>query len=198
MYEIELKAHVDDRKAAIKNLEKFAVFSEAVEKDDTYYSASLDGKKIKVRIRKETPFTTKEIPGAPQITKQKSVIFTYKRKELIDQDGKPFEVNDEKEIFLSNAEPFEAFLLDVGFQQTLKKHKIVLGWHYNGAHLELCSVDRLGDFIEIEIMSESNEEKHVAEAKEKLLKLLAKCGVSEDKIEKRYYSQMLSDLKNRS
>ena len=37
MYEIELKAHVLDRKSVIQNLEKFATFSGAVEKDDTYY-----------------------------------------------------------------------------------------------------------------------------------------------------------------
>ena len=64
-------------------------------------------------------------------------------------------------------------------------------WHYDGAHLELCTVERLGDFMEIEILTESNDEKTVSQTKEKLLKMLSKCGISEDKIENRYYSQML-------
>ncbi len=194
MYEIELKAHVKNRRDVIKNLERFAVFSAAIEKDDTYYSKEINGKTIKVRIRKETPFTTEEIPDAPQITGQKSVIFTYKRKEIITKDETSIEVNDEKETFLSEAEPFEAFLTDTGFVPSLKKHKITLGWHYDGAHLELCTVDRLGDFIEIEILSESNEENQVLQAKEKLLKLLSKCGIDESQIEERYYSQMLREL----
>ena len=102
MYEIELKAHVLDRKSVIQNLEKFATFSGAVEKDDTYYSNKINGKSIKVRIRKETPFSTQEVPNAPQITSQKSVIFTYKRKKKKKKDGTTIEVNDEKELFLSD------------------------------------------------------------------------------------------------
>jgi adenylate cyclase class 2 len=195
MYEIEIKAHVDDRAKVIKNLERFADFAGAVEKDDSYYENNINGKTIKIRIRKESPFTTKEIPDAPQALSHKSVIFTYKRKELLEDAGRSFEVNDEKETFLTEAEPFEAFLEDTGFKSTLTKHKIVLAWHYDNAHLELCTVDKLGDFIEIEILSEHNDEKQVNEAREKLLKLLSKCGVTEDKIEKRYYSQMLSELK---
>ena len=58
MYEIELKAHVEDRKAVIKNLERFADFCGAIEKDDTYYSNTINGKTVKARIRTETPFTT--------------------------------------------------------------------------------------------------------------------------------------------
>lgn len=195
MYEIELKAHVENRQQIIKNLERFADFAGAVEKDDTYYSNSINGKTIKIRIRKETPFSTTEIPNAPAISAHKSVILTYKRKEIREENGHGFEVNDEKEIFLSEAEPFECFLEDTGFKSTLTKHKIVLTWHYDNAHLELCTVDKLGDFIEIEILSEHNDEKQIEEAREKLLKLLAKCGISQDKIENRYYSQMLEDLK---
>ena len=78
MYEIELKAHVDDRQALIKKLESFAYFSGAVEKDDTYYGKTVEGRQIQVRIRKETPFTPKEL-DLPEVSidSQKTVIFTY-------------------------------------------------------------------------------------------------------------------------
>lgn len=198
MYEIELKAHVLDRKSVIQNLEKFAAFSGAVEKDDTYYSNTINGKSIKVRIRKETPFSTQEVPNAPQTTSQKSVIFTYKRKEILEKNGTSIEVNDEKELFLSDADAIEAFLFDTGFKTTLKKQKTVLSWHYDGANLELCHVARLGDFLEIEILSENNSEKTVSQSRGKLLKMLSKCGISEDKIENRYYSQMLGEKQETS
>ena len=83
-------------------------------------------------------------------------------------------------------------------QTTLKKQKTVLSWHYDGANLELCHVARLGDFLEIEILSENNSEKTVSQSREKLLKMLSKCGIPEDKIENRYYSQMLGEKQETS
>lgn len=195
MYEIELKAHVENRAALIKTLENFAYFSGAVEKEDSYYAKTVDGKEFSVRIRKETPFAPKEISAPTNIDTQKTVIFTYKRKELLIQDGKALEVNDEKECTLNNAEPFEAFLSDTGFELVLTKHKIVLDWQYNDVLLELCKVPPLGDFLEIEIMSESNDDKQIEQTNKKLLSMLAKCGIDESKIEKRYYSQMLMEIK---
>ena len=195
MYEIELKAHVEDRQALIKKLESFAYFSGAVEKDDTYYGKTVEGRQIQVRIRKETPFTPKEL-DLPEVSidSQKTVIFTYKKKELLDKDGKAIEVNDEQECTLDEAAPLESFLKDVGFKTDIVKHKVVLDWQYNDVLFELCKVPPLGDFIEIEIMSNSNDPKQVENTNKKLLAMLAKCGISEDKIEKRYYTQMLQEL----
>lgn len=195
MYEIELKAHVQDRRETIKNLEKFASFYGAVEKYDSYYENTVNGKTIKVRIRKEMPFSTEEVDYSPNIATGKSVVFTYKQKELHSENGIPIEVNNEHETFLSDAEPVESFLADTGFTPSLTKHKIVLSWQFDGALLELCSVDRLGDFIEIEILTETNDTHQVEQAQARLRKLLSKCGVSEYQIEKRYYSQMLEELK---
>ena len=184
MYEIELKAHVKEVSKVSETLHKIAKFIHSVKKEDSYYTLEKDSKKITARIRKETEFLNGE--------KKESFFLTYKKKEMkLNNSGKLIEVNDEKELFLSESEPFEVFLKDTGFKTTLKKHKTVLSWHYDGAHLELCTVERLGDFMEIEILTESNDEKTVSQTKEKLLKMLSKCGISEDKIENRYYSQML-------
>ena len=65
----------------------------------------------------------------------------------------------------------------------------MLSWHYDGANLELCHVARLGDFLEIEILSENTSEKPVSQSREKLSKMLSKSGIPEDNIENRYYSQ---------
>ncbi len=193
MYEIELKAHVDNRADVIKNLDRFASFCGAVEKFDTYYSKIENGKEIRLRIRKEVPFTPNEIPDTPEISPQKSVIFTYKRKEIRTENGKALEVNDEKECLLSESEPFEAFLQDTGFQAVLTKHKTVLDWQYDGALFELCTVEKLGDFMEIEIMSETNDDRQVEASNTKLLKFLSKCGIDQNRIEKKYYSELLAE-----
>lgn len=195
MYEIELKAHVQDRKKTIKNLEKFASFYAAVEKYDSYYENLINGKTIKVRIRKEIPFSTKELENSPKVSAGKSVIFTYKQKEMHSETGVAIEVNNEHEAYLSDAEPLESFLKDTGFSLSLTKHKTVLSWQFDGILLELCNVERLGDFIEIEVLTETNDSHQVEQAQARLRKLLSKCEIPEDKIEKRYYSQMLEELK---
>ena len=44
----------------------------------------------------------------------------------------------------------------------------------------------------------NNSEKTVSQSREKLLKMLSKCGIPEDKIENRYYSQMLGEKQETS
>ncbi|MBO5100191.1 MAG: CYTH domain-containing protein [Treponema sp.] len=191
MYEIELKAIVKNRAEVIKRINKFATYTGAIEKEDNYYSSIHNGKEISVRIRKETPFVSTEVDSKINISCQKTVLFTYKRKKLSEAEGTHLEVNDEKECLLSDSKPFEEFLQDSGFTLTLSKKKKVLSWQYDGALFELCTVPPLGDFLEIEIMSKTNKDDQISVIKEKLISLLKKCNISEDMIEKRYYSELL-------
>jgi len=189
MYEIELKAHVEDRQATIEKINAFAVYCGEVHKSDTYYRLIADGKKISTRIRKET-----RIPGDNRETGDTLTLLTYKRKEKrMDANGTATEVNDEKECTISDASPLEALLADIGFEVSIKKEKQVMGWTYNDAHLELCTVPPLGDFLEIEILSPDNDAKTVQSCQQELQNLLEKAGISKDKIEERYYSDMLRE-----
>ena len=104
MYEIELKAHVDDRDATIAKINTFASFCGKVQKSDTYYKLIQGERKISARIRTES---------SDSATKP---LLTYKRKELrIDENGTKTEVNDEKECELSDPEPLIALFTDIGF-----------------------------------------------------------------------------------
>ncbi len=180
MYEIELKAHVDDRDATIAKINTFATFCGKVEKSDTYYKLLQHDHKISTRIRSE-----KSNSGT-------KILLTYKRKEVrTDASGTKVEVNDEKECEISAAEPLEALLSDIGFTLSLKKEKSVLGWIYKDAHLELCTVPPLGDFLEIEIISPANDSQTLETCQQELQDILAKSGITKDKIEERYYSDML-------
>lgn len=206
MTEIELKAHVFDRKKLIENLNSFAKYEKTVTKDDTYFhlqkgeksaQKTSDGSKntkknyISARIRRQTEKTEKG-------TKTTNFL-TYKKKELkTDTNGISIEVNDEKESELSDAEAVEILLNDIGFMPALKKHKEVMIFsaqtEYGKATLELCNVQRLGDFIEIEILSGKNDTQTVEKIQGTLKKLLSECKIPEKDIEKRYYSEMLKEL----
>ncbi|MBQ7158163.1 MAG: class IV adenylate cyclase [Treponema sp.] len=199
MYEIELKAHVDDRDTTIAKINSFATYCGAVQKSDTYYKLIADGKKISARIRQEKCVDGKSTADTsdPSSAQGNSHIFlTYKRKELrTDANGAAIEVNDEKECEISDAEPMEALLTDIGFAVSLKKEKSVMGWTYKDAHLELCAVPPLGDFLEIEILSPANDSATVEKYQQELQSLLAMAGIKKEKIEKRYYSDMLREAR---
>ena len=59
---------------------------------------------------------------------------------------------------------------------------------------ELCNVPPLGDFLEIEILTKDDSEENIRYAQDKLFELLDMTGIGRDKIEKRYYSEMLREL----
>lgn len=189
MKEIELKAHVDNRTNLIKILNEKAHFINSVTRDDLYYGKEGTEHK-KIRIRKET-------------TQDKTqYLITYKRKELKKSDNNiSIEVNDEMECTISSPEPLEAFLTDNGFTVALKKHKDVMDWTLNvndpflpeqlTCTFELCNVPPLGDFIEIEILYNGNDSKIIDYLNNKLLEYLDLCCIPREKIENRYYSELL-------
>lgn len=211
MYEIELKAHVKDRKKTLSALNSFAcpIKSQegiplAIEKDDTYYRlpltgrAAVDGRPyLTCRIRREVCRAIGKETEKGCTVESNTVFFTYKRKALKHEGGCDIEVNDEKECRLDDDKALISMLLDAGFFVSQRKRKTVLGYTYptplGEAHIELCTVPPLGDFLEIEIMSEENDDKTVYKAQEAIKKIFQKCSISLDAIEERYYSQMLQD-----
>jgi adenylate cyclase class 2 len=196
MYEIEQKAHVADRKHVIETLNTFAEYDGKSDKKDTYYHLPLTERSLSdnsgylsCRIRRETHETENSV--------QTNILFTYKRKELRTGSGsRPVEVNDEKECTLSDSSALESLLADAGFTIARTKHKITEGWYVptsaGKAHIELCTVPPLGDFLEIEIMSGTEDENAVASARKCIEELFARCGIPLSAVEGRYYNEMLA------
>lgn len=189
MYEIELKAHVTDRQNTIELINSFATFLGTTIKDDVYFHFTKTNlqEHITCRIRHE------EYTFADGTSKSQDLL-TYKSKERrLDQNGATFEVNEENETVLSDSSAIIKLLTDTGYQQAYTKHKDVMQWttttKYGDAHLELCNVPPLGDFLEIEILTESNS--NSSEINEELQKLIQKAGIPLSNIEKRYYSELL-------
>ncbi len=194
MYEIELKAHVYDREKTISHLESLAKFDSKIIKNDTYYSLKtqklINNKDhISIRIRKEYIQSSD--------TDKSEILVTYKKKEIrTNEFGTSIEVNEENECTVSDSSPLEKFLIDAGAYIQLKKEKITLRYtlqtDYGQANLELCTVPPLGDFLEIEILSQSNDNQTVEKIQDEIKNLIQKCGISLDCIEPKYYSEMLN------
>ena len=106
------------------------------------------------------------------------------------------EVNQEQEFQVDKREPLEIFLQDAGFAVSIKKEKLAAAWLWDGVLLELCYLPELGNFLELEILCDSDSPELVASAHEKLRKVLATCGIQEEAIESRYYSQLLQEARN--
>jgi adenylate cyclase class 2 len=189
--EIELKAHVDDPGPIREKLDALGRCNGKFLKDDIYWRQDIGEKRenpengrrsppFSVRVRKESGIDT----GGRT---RRDVIVTYKSKET--RDG--IEVNYEREFSVSDAEPFEELLGRLGFRQAISKRKSGFSWDYNGISAELAEVAGLGWFAELEILAGDDSPETVRTARRRLLELLAKLGIGEDRIEPRYYTEML-------
>lgn len=205
MYEIELKAHVHDREKTISLINGFAEYCGTTIKDDEYhhFELSSDHKIPAGQIPPETTHLTcrfrHEKYTYPDNTTKTQDLLTYKKKERrTNNDGTTYEVNEENETILSDASAVKKLLLDTGYVLAYTKHKDVMQWTtktpYGEAHLELCDIQSLGDFLEIEVVSEncSNEN----EIRKELENLIVKSGLSLSDIEKKYYSELLKENNN--
>lgn len=203
MVEIELKARVKEVVALVTRLASLATFQRCCYKSDTYWKEA--HKQIQIRIREEKSFLMDAFCFDAERWPLKiedfsadcssQLLVTYKRKELVEGS---FEVNQEQEFQVDKREPLELFLQDAGFSIHLKKEKLVAAWQWDEVLLELCFIPELGNFLELEILCDSDSPEVVAAAHKKLRKVLAECGIEESAIESRYYSQLLQEVRGAS
>jgi len=188
MTEIELKAHVADPEETEKQIKTFATFRGETEKFDAYWvnpdcaKGTATGKPVKVRIREEAGV----------------IVVTYKKKEL---QG-AIEVNDELEFTIDNRIAFETLITDFGFSPDSIKHKKTKSFDYvtsgnTRITIELSLVDPLGTFVEIEILKDNPDSETIERARKILNETLKMCGISENAIEKRYYTEMIAEANRR-
>ena len=192
MMELELKAWVKDRESVLKRMDEIAVFKNHIVREDEYYRRNGD-KTYPLRIRKETVY------GKNGKIVESRYLLTYKRKRM----HKGMEVNDEKECVISSVDVLEAFFEDNGFDLYLKKTKTVDDWECEDeienvgkyrATFELCNIASLGDFMEIEILSDKCDKNTVDFFHDELERLLDKTRIPKNDIEIRSYAQLLKEL----
>lgn len=197
MFEIEIKARVKDRENVVKKLNEFAEYICSIIKEDVYYRFPIENKgdPVTFRIRKEK-ITENGVESFQNL-------FTYKKKELrtlsadSQDSGKNnnIEVNVEREFSLSETEPLVQMALDLGARVHMEKEKYTECWHLETecgtANIELCNVPPLGDFLEIEIVAESDDDSFVRKIRHIEEDIMTKTGISLDDVEDLSYSEML-------
>jgi len=194
-YEIELKAHVVNRNEVINKLNSFCTYKGHTEKYDDYFhfpvkNPASNKPYIAARIRKEKlTFNS---------STQETFYFTYKRKEVKkNDDGTEIEVNEENEFTFNDAQPLQTLFFDLGATIDLHKEKSVEQWiletEGETAHIELCTVPPLGDFLEIEIIKDYQNDEIVQKLQQLIKNIFIKCNINLNQIEPRYYSDMLKN-----
>jgi adenylate cyclase class 2 len=183
--EIELKAWAEDVEGLKAALSRLGIYNGEFLKEDTYWfpkaSSALPASGLRVR---------KERAGTPP---RQTILATYKTKEV--REG--LEVNREREFTVSDGAAFEELLERLGLERGTSKRKAGFSWSVEGITAEITEVAGLGWFAELEIIAPEDTPETVTTARIRLLKLLGKLGIGEDKIEGRYYTEMLSQIHGR-
>jgi adenylate cyclase class 2 len=195
--EIEIKAHVKDSEALKLLLSDKAQYLFSFKKEDTYYfpAGNPDIPKSGIRLRAES----RTFPGG---TEKETVYVTYKTKEVRDD----IEINDENEFEIYSRQNgailvFDKFLKMMGLRPGYSKRK--KGWTFSkdGINAELMEVEKLGWFLELEIILDDIEAPDsngaatavIDEKRKQLMGFLSSLGIEKDAIESRYYSEMLKE-----
>lgn len=169
MYEIEIKAWIYEPEKIEKKLEEIGAkkIDEFSLKDVYYRHPCYDFKERDEELRLRY--------------KKGKIYVTFK--------GKADEKREKRlEIEFEVPKEFEALLECLGFEPCIEKVKHVKRFEYGRYTLELVKVEHLGFFIEIEKMCEEKE------GSEDLYELLGRLGIPRERIERRYYTEMLEEL----
>ena len=177
MYEVEVKAWVDDTPSVERALEKICVFRRTFDKRDRYFSAP------------SCAAAEQWVPKQFRLRRDEDqLVCTYKQKRM--EDG--VEVNLEREFVVSDEDAFVGLVERIGCAPLVEKHKHGSLWEYHGLNVELSEVDRLGTFLEIERLVDDDADEAVQRrAQEEVRKALVDLGGNPDRIEERPYTRML-------
>jgi adenylate cyclase class 2 len=150
--EIEIKAQVDNLGVAIQRLESLGcTFSAPIDQEDRIYAAE--------DIFSETHTPNPNVLRIRIETKNNNTrtLFTFKRNQSNELDCL------ERETEVGDPQVMGDILEFIGYQESIRVHKIRRKGTING--LEVCcdQVEGLGDFIEVEKMSDADGETVQAE-----------------------------------
>jgi adenylate cyclase class 2 len=206
--EIEVKAWVDTPELLKQRIDAIARFTGVFDKVDAYWypapgtvapvltvpelaTSEVAFPASGVRVRKETVGDGRDdIRNGVQTAR-----ITYKAKEIRDD----IEVNHEREFIVSDGDVFEELLTALGLIPIKRKRKTGWAWVYDsdvvtvteGITVELALVERLGYFIELEILANNDALATVASARDRLFALLDLLGIARNCVENRYYTELL-------
>ncbi len=173
-WEVEIKGRVKDPAELLKKLHDACEFLGPLHKEDLYFTGP-DGHSSRFRIRREGQESRVTI-------KSKRIHFGG-------------EINREVEFTVGSAEEFEEFARLLGCRRDYRKVKKGYRFVRGGALVELCEVEPLGWFIEIEKLLTDGGEKELSAAQGEVRELLFFFGLTPGDVEPRFYSALIAEAK---
>ncbi len=146
-------------------------FRKEFRKKDIYYHIPGDPDPTSFRIRDDT--------GTP--------VVTYKNKTMAGNA----EVNEEHEFTVSDEGEFRGLISLMGAGEVIRKEKRGKAYRYGDLTVEVCTVAGLGRFVEVEALLDSADK--AGDSIGKIREFLARVGIREEQICKRYYIDMLME-----
>ncbi len=178
MFEIEMKAHLDDPARIREKLERIATFTGKARKRDHYY-APLGIALEEIDWVRDVPFRLREVGNR--------AIVTCKRR----RRRAGLEINEEIEFAVDDPAAFDRFAHAIGFFPCITKEKITERFRKDDLTLELNEVKGLGWFLEVEYLSETPSD--AERIRIRIRELFATLGIPPEAIEPRYYVEMLRE-----
>ncbi|HCL57285.1 MAG TPA: class IV adenylate cyclase [Spirochaetia bacterium] len=182
MIEIEKKAYLKDLKILDK-IKEIAFYKGEKHKEDVYF-APINIERI--NIYKDPIFRIRIEEGKK--------ILSYKKKKFIDKT----EVNDEHEIDISGSDipQMRAFFRHIGYLPFIEKKKktslyVVKDLEGYDVSIEHNEVEKLGEFIEIEVLAQNESE--AVKVEKIICDLFKKIGIKDEDIEPKYYIDLLME-----
>lgn len=183
-YEIEIKLFVKNLKQLIQDLKTLGFQKEVLkrEEDVYFYSRHYDIKKRDeaLRIRKSTNLMTNQIKTQLNFKGPKLDKISMSRKEL--------------EIEIENASIMEEILQNLDFEKAAYVCKTRQYMRRNDITACIDQVENLGNFLELEILAESKEQKE--KSLKRIEEILENLGYSmEDTTQTSYLSMLMNQEK---
>ena len=171
--EVELKARIPGERidALAELLRRTCRFVRNIDKHDEYYTTDIGGKVKRVRIRDDN-----------------GVYLTFKDK---DKTGDGIEINNEWETSMGDLSVARALLAYLGCSFHYKKRKRGFAFRKDEVTIELCDVNDLGWFLELEYIIEKKDPALIAGAEAALRNILKELDIPESFIEPRFYAEMI-------
>ncbi|MFX1295341.1 MAG: class IV adenylate cyclase [Promethearchaeota archaeon] len=173
MFEVEIKAHLDDL-SLIENrlLQLDAIYQKTLHQNDIYLQHPLRN------------FAQTDEALRIRISDDKSYL-TYKGPKL-DSSSK---TREEFELEVQEPKKLSELLKKIGFITVQKVSKFRKQYSLNDIIISLDTVDGLGEFIELEI--DVLDKSAIVSARDRLFSVLKQLKISSEKLERRSYLELL-------
>lgn len=185
MKEIEVEVAFDNSKEeVIEKLSKFTFVGEKEICDIYYYDPLRKNLQPESDLRLSETFRLRKVKDSSYVT--------YKRQHF---EGKMWIYSDEYETKVENYETIKTIISLLGLEPLITVHNKRRIYKYNDYEIELEEVEGLGNFIEVERLSTSNDEAKIKEEIRDFIRSLGLRNVRELNIGKNQY--LLSIKMNR-